>query len=135
MPEKNLIERSREIQRRLADEVKLSQGFDSPIDDFDQRIRYVYYVKSGSRISTKGVYASHISDIREMELYVHVPFCEKRCKYCCYFSVSDPRQEVVARYVTSLQNELGLLKSTARFEHAVVRHIYFGGGTPTFLKA
>ncbi|MDF1551814.1 MAG: coproporphyrinogen-III oxidase family protein [Deferrisomatales bacterium] len=135
MPEKNLIERAGEIQRRLTDEVKSSQGFGSAIDDFDQRIRYVYYVKSGSRVGTKEIHGVHTRDIHEMELYVHVPFCRKRCTYCCYFSIAEPPDAIVASYVTSLKRELELLRGTSRFENAVVKHIYLGGGTPTFLEA
>lgn len=135
MPEKNLIDRARDVQKQLTAEVKGLQGLPLTIDDYEQRSRYAYYVKNGSPIRAKNLFASHIADVHEAKLYVHLPFCVQRCTYCCYFSVARQPDTVLDQYVTSLKKELELLKSTSRFENAVIRDIYFGGGTPTLLAA
>lgn len=64
-------------------------------------------------------------------LYIHIPFCVKRCAYCDFFSNTDlsRREEVVA----ALSEELKLRSSYLR--GAPVETIYFGGGTPSLLEA
>ena len=66
----------------------------------------------------------------ESHIYVHVPFCVKKCSYCSFYSVpySEP---VAARYLEALSAETGgRLPRGAR-----PRTIHVGGGTPTALSA
>ena len=62
-------------------------------------------------------------------LYIHIPFCKQRCRYCAFYSttLNDKRDE----YTHALCREL-----TQRKEYAgePVSTIYFGGGTPTMLN-
>lgn len=61
-------------------------------------------------------------------LYIHIPFCAKKCIYCDFFSV--PYDEGLAlRYVEALVRELALRRNDA----GDLRTIYIGGGTPTTL--
>ncbi len=61
-------------------------------------------------------------------LYVHIPFCKKRCRYCDFFSTTRlERQEV---YVAALVKEIAARKDEAG---EPIRTIYFGGGTPSTL--
>jgi oxygen-independent coproporphyrinogen-3 oxidase len=61
-------------------------------------------------------------------LYIHIPFCIKKCIYCDFFSI--PYDEGLAlRYVDALVRELALRKTDA----GELRTIYAGGGTPTTL--
>ncbi len=62
-------------------------------------------------------------------IYVHIPFCAKRCIYCGFFSTV--RQEEAARYVSTLCRELQLRKGY--LSDAPVKTLYFGGGTPSRL--
>ena len=62
-----------------------------------------------------------------ISLYVHVPFCRSRCAYCDFLSFS-PRSGECRAYVDALISELSLHRG------AVVRTLYIGGGTPTFLE-
>ncbi|MBI5385795.1 MAG: radical SAM family heme chaperone HemW [Verrucomicrobia bacterium] len=60
-------------------------------------------------------------------LYVHVPFCARKCEYCAFFSeVSDA--DTMSRYVTALVRELELVATDLAPEA-----IFFGGGTPSLL--
>ncbi len=63
-------------------------------------------------------------------LYVHIPFCARRCPYCDFAIHVGAGQSFVADYVTALQNEIVqvLAKNSAPLET-----IFFGGGTPTAL--
>jgi len=61
-------------------------------------------------------------------LYVHIPFCVKKCIYCDFFSI--PYDEGLAlSYVDALVRELALRKTLA----GELSTIYVGGGTPTTL--
>ncbi len=57
-------------------------------------------------------------------LYVHIPFCRKKCKYCDFVSFTNCDYE---EYIDSLCNELDLWKGE------IVDTVFIGGGTPTVL--
>lgn len=62
-------------------------------------------------------------------LYIHIPFCIKKCIYCDFFSVSY-NEPTVNRYIDALCKELYIKKDTA----GTLRSVYIGGGTPTLLS-
>jgi oxygen-independent coproporphyrinogen-3 oxidase len=59
-------------------------------------------------------------------LYIHVPFCSKKCPYCDFFSVKYSKQGVL-EFVENIKNEI---KTYPKEE---IDTIYFGGGTPSIL--
>lgn len=59
-------------------------------------------------------------------LYLHIPFCRRKCTYCAFYSVASRRGRDA--YVEALCAEL-----RSRATHARVRTVYFGGGTPSQL--
>lgn len=64
-------------------------------------------------------------------LYIHVPFCAKRCLYCDFFSNTEMKYK--EPYVTALIRELEIRKDYIGNEP--LETIYFGGGTPSQLQA
>ena len=64
-----------------------------------------------------------------MELYVHIPFCVKKCRYCSFASYAEKETEY-ASYISLLLRE-----AEKRAEEAVepVHTVYIGGGTPSLL--
>jgi oxygen-independent coproporphyrinogen III oxidase len=70
-----------------------------------------------------GVSAAQVSS-----LYVHVPFCAKKCSYCAFYSEAS-NGELVNRYVTALVAELEMVSGDLR-----PNTIFFGGGTPSLLS-
>ncbi len=60
-------------------------------------------------------------------LYVHVPFCAKRCDYCAFFVIAKPDHSLRQRYLTRLLQEVQ--DSKKLFDP--MDNIYLGGGTPT----
>lgn len=64
-------------------------------------------------------------------IYVHIPFCARRCIYCGFFSTT--REAEAARYVNALCRELELRRDY--LQDAPVNTLYFGGGTPSRLTA
>jgi len=67
---------------------------------------------------------------RETSLYVHLPYCVKRCHYCgCNAAVPDSRADV-DRYLDHLERELDLV--AARIGRRQVIQMHWGGGTPNY---
>ena len=62
-------------------------------------------------------------------LYIHVPFCQRKCAYCDFFSVTD--LSLVAAWLAALEREAGVYQG--RF--APFDTLYLGGGTPSLLEA
>lgn len=65
-------------------------------------------------------------------LYIHVPFCEKKCRYCDFYSKTD--LSLIPDYVRSLVQEIRLRShSTVSQPKGSAGTVYFGGGTPSLL--
>jgi oxygen-independent coproporphyrinogen-3 oxidase len=72
-----------------------------------------------------------------MQLYIHVPFCRTRCRYCAFHSLalgkSGSASSLVRQYVDTLLLELALWGD--RLGRQPVSTVFFGGGTPSILPA
>ena len=66
--------------------------------------------------------------MREIGIYVHIPFCKSKCSYCDFNSFADKAQ-LVERYIKSLQKEIKRQKYDV-----LVKTIYIGGGTPSYIN-
>lgn len=68
-------------------------------------------------------------------LYLHIPFCRKRCKFCYFRVYTDKNADDVETYLSALSREIALYAhgheglANRQFEF-----VYFGGGTPSFLS-
>jgi oxygen-independent coproporphyrinogen-3 oxidase len=68
-------------------------------------------------------------------LYLHIPFCRKRCKFCYFRVYVDKNAPEVERYVAALAREIELVSRLPVMGGRPFRFVYFGGGTPSFLSA
>ena len=59
-------------------------------------------------------------------LYIHVPFCERKCGYCSFFSIANGTQ-YISLWLEAVERE------ASRYERVPLSTIYIGGGTPTVL--
>ncbi|MEM6793009.1 MAG: coproporphyrinogen-III oxidase family protein [Acidobacteriota bacterium] len=66
-------------------------------------------------------------------LYMHIPFCRKRCKFCYFRVYVDKNTEEVERYLEALGREVELYAEQAAVAGRPLRFIYFGGGTPSYV--
>lgn len=64
-----------------------------------------------------------------MALYIHVPFCRRKCKYCSFISYQSRECDIPA-YTDAITKELELLSRDCN-----IKTVYFGGGTPSLLSA
>ena len=68
-----------------------------------------------------------------MQIYIHIPFCVKKCNYCDFLSgPTDPSVREI--YVNALMHEISGRSKSISFGDEITT-IYFGGGTPSVLSA
>jgi len=65
-----------------------------------------------------------------LQLYLHFPFCKRKCLYCDFCSAAET-PETMAAYCKALQKEIRLM--AARYPGAKVNTIFLGGGTPSLV--
>ncbi len=65
-----------------------------------------------------------------MELYIHIPFCVRKCAYCDFLS-APADQDTIGRYMECLEKQL--VGQAASFQEKVIDTVFIGGGTPTIL--
>jgi len=65
-------------------------------------------------------------------IYVHIPFCKKRCFYCDFYSIVN--LDSIKTLVDALEKEIVLQKGYFSGKNQEITTIYFGGGTPSLLS-
>lgn len=70
-----------------------------------------------------------------MGLYLHIPFCRKRCKFCYFRVYTNQNANAIARYVEALAKEVELLSHEQGVQGRDLKFVYFGGGTPSYLSS
>ncbi len=65
----------------------------------------------------------------ELSIYIHIPFCRRRCGYCSFVTYARRESDIPA-YAQSLIEETRL----RRVSDAMIKSIYFGGGTPSLMS-
>ncbi len=70
--------------------------------------------------------------MKNLGIYIHIPFCRTKCRYCDFCSHPPTSGEVEA-YISALKIHIGEYRH--RFCGYVADTVYFGGGTPTLLSA
>ena len=68
-----------------------------------------------------------------LDLYVHFPFCSKRCLFCHYPSLYNNDNSEKDRYISALEKEFEIYKNTLGIDKIKLRVALIGGGTPTDL--
>lgn len=92
--------------------------------------------RSESPFKTEALVAESWEGVREMGLYVHIPFCEKRCAFCEY-AVVDPATVEASedRYFDLLEKEFELYSERIGTESKRLVGFDIGGGTPSLAKS
>jgi len=67
-------------------------------------------------------------------LYLHIPFCRKRCKFCYFKVFTGKNANEIETYVEALCKEIELVSRQPAMGERPFRFVYFGGGTPSFLS-
>tara|TARA_B100000614_G_scaffold246674_1_gene252907 strand:+ start:293 stop:1411 length:1119 start_codon:yes stop_codon:yes gene_type:complete len=70
-----------------------------------------------------------MDNLPELSLYIHLPWCDKKCPYCDFNISTDSLNGSVKELFNTLKNDL--LQSNSLINHRAFKSIYFGGGTPS----
>ena len=70
--------------------------------------------------------------MKEIGIYIHIPFCLSKCFYCDFVSYSG-REDMIEKYVYALCNEI--IQNAEVLGEYKVTTVYIGGGTPSFIDA
>jgi len=75
------------------------------------------------------------ADSAPLGLYLHIPFCRKRCKFCYFRVYTDRNSGDVDVYLKALAKEAELYAGRPALQGRSFDFVYFGGGTPSFLSS
>jgi oxygen-independent coproporphyrinogen-3 oxidase len=73
-----------------------------------------------------------LSQAPKANIYIHIPFCLKKCGYCYFYSLENQNETSVRRYLDYLEREIILKKKKWKFPSGI-KTVYIGGGTPSYL--
>lgn len=76
-------------------------------------------------------------NLKLIGIYVHIPFCMQKCKYCDFASFAGCEDDTIKKYIDSLLNEIEYKASTLKNDNFqyMIDTIYIGGGTPSYINA
>ena len=72
--------------------------------------------------------------MKELGIYIHIPFCKQKCYYCDFISYAN-KEEKIQEYIKCLQKEIEMESEKYKNEEYEITTIYIGGGTPSFIDA
>jgi oxygen-independent coproporphyrinogen-3 oxidase len=67
-------------------------------------------------------------------LYLHIPFCRKRCKFCYFKVYTDKNASEIEFYLDALIKEVESYSRARALQGRQLRFAYFGGGTPSYIS-
>lgn len=70
----------------------------------------------------------------KLGLYLHIPFCRKRCKFCYFRVYTDKNAGEIEQYLSALAREIDLYADRDGLVGRQFEFVYFGGGTPSYLS-
>ena len=71
----------------------------------------------------------------DLGLYLHIPFCRKRCKFCYFRVYTDKNADEIGTYLDALAREVEHYAASPAIAGRPLKFIYFGGGTPSYISA
>src|SRR5215813_9542370 len=74
-------------------------------------------------------------DNRRLGIYVHLPYCRKRCTFCFYKVYTNRNAKPMDRYLEAVYKEIDAYGARKELQGRKIETVYFGGGTPTLLSA
>lgn len=72
--------------------------------------------------------------MKEIGIYIHIPFCKKKCNYCDFISFQN-KNEYIEQYISCLKKEIEKSIKIENIEEIIVKTIYIGGGTPSYISS
>ncbi len=83
--------------------------------------------------SQYGMWLTSLESRATVSLYIHVPFCRSMCWYCGCHTTITKQDAPIVDYLTTLRREIEMVAEQLKHRQPV-RHVHFGGGTPTIIE-
>jgi oxygen-independent coproporphyrinogen-3 oxidase len=118
----------------------MSGAGEAAVEQTDVGSYFVANYPPFSAWNAEGISAAHAALGQRVEgstplgLYLHIPFCRKRCHFCYFRVYTDKNAREVEGYLDLLAREWELYASKPAVAGRRFNFIYFGGGTPSFLS-
>lgn len=68
--------------------------------------------------------------MKEIGIYIHIPFCKAKCYYCDFVSFAD-QNDLIEEYINALVQEI----KNANLSRYIIKTVYIGGGTPSAIDS
>jgi oxygen-independent coproporphyrinogen-3 oxidase len=80
--------------------------------------------------------ANILQERRPLHVYVHIPYCKTKCRYCYYklWAVGEHATDEIDEYLKVLSKEIEIVSREPAVQACAVRSLYIGGGTPSLLS-
>lgn len=118
--------------RELMDEKGVNYARDMFIKEFDVTKEKV--ALCDAIVTIQQPYISDAGE-KDIDIYVHIPYCKTRCIYCSFPSIELKGREVSEEYLLALYRDIEFGANLIKRHGYNVRCLYIGGGTPTALNA
>ena len=92
------------------------------------------WTKDDVELAAKPALHSPPSPGAALGMYLHIPFCRKRCHFCYFRVYTDKNAQEVEDYLDILARESELYAHLPAIQGRPLSFVYFGGGTPSFLS-
>ena len=109
----------------------LARYADRPLPRYTSYPTAPHFIAAGS--DTYRHWLEAVPSSSDASLYLHLPFCRSMCWYCGCHTTVTARDEPIAAYVDALHREIDLV-AEALPQRIAVKHVHFGGGTPTLMQ-
>ena len=109
----------------------LARYADRPLPRYTSYPTAPHFVAAGS--DTYRIWLKAVPTGSDTSLYLHLPFCRSMCWYCGCHTTVTARDEPIAAYIDALHREIDLV-ADALPQRIAVKHVHFGGGTPTLMQ-
>ncbi|MBQ9976648.1 MAG: coproporphyrinogen dehydrogenase HemZ [Clostridia bacterium] len=120
---------------KLAKDICVHSGIESVIEGLEAK--YLVRADKGELLSSCVKYdgvVNSLHKIKDVSLYVSIPFCPSRCSYCSFVSSSiESKQRLIPEYLKALFYEMECVSRLVSEFSLNIKSIYVGGGTPGIL--
>ncbi|QDU81692.1 Oxygen-independent coproporphyrinogen-III oxidase 1 [Polystyrenella longa] len=91
--------------------------------------------RSDLRHEIESAYESEPDSSVPLGLYIHIPFCRKRCRFCYFRVYTQQNAKTIQDYVDALEKEFQMISQQPAVKGRKLKFVYFGGGTPSYLSS
>lgn len=128
-------DRIRHARRRLEDLRSLqAMGLVNRDAEFYPSVHYPPITMYGPITEEQLLDGYALPDDGLLDVYAHLPFCQRRCIFCHYPVKLGPQHAEKDRYLAALEKEMDLYLRRLGLQRIKARSILVGGGTPTYLS-